>query len=457
MTGEEKATALFETGEGLETEPIIRREMEQLVESDLREGRSVVLLGPRRVGKTTLLERLARRLEDEFRATILDGFAMPSLGSLYRSLCAAAVSARGEELARRFSSLLDVNARLLGLVQAHREVQTGRIGESAWVRELYAFYERIYQNEECGEVPEGSPLAELSRLRASPPEGVLRLKQLVERLAEEPAEQLPELLLAGDPLAEWVLPLHRWRQGTLAGSALMEALFALVRNENPLVLVDEAQALSREEFRPFFDALFGEREMRFVLCADGLAGELLRFVRQIGPARRHPFLQLEGDHRIVVRYLGPLSPEEGEALIAERLCRAGQAATQEAIGLIRERTGGMPYYLQQLLRLCEERTPRSSKTSEPLTPQEVEAAFAALLREKDPDFAEVFEGFLPEEQAVLRRIAVGQEVEEAQESVRRALDHLAERLCVERISEGVWKVTDEVFRAWLARLGAQDE
>jgi hypothetical protein len=236
----------------------------------------------------------------------------------------------------------------------------------------------------------------------------------------------------------------------------MEALFALVRDQRLLVLVDEAQALSREKFRPFFDALLGEREMRLVLCADGLAGELLRFVRRIGPARRHPFLQLEGDHRIFVRYLGPLSPEEGEALIAERLRRAGRVATQEAIGLIHERTGGMPYYLQQLMRLCEERMLRFSKTSEPLTPQEVQAAFAKLLHEKDPDFAEVFEGFLPEERAVLRRIAVGEEVEEARESVRQALDRLAERLCVERVSEGVWRVMDEVFRAWLTRLGAQD-
>lgn len=467
MAPKGKGTAL-QTGEGIQDvrEPLIRRRMEAFLEDDLRSGRSVVLLGPRRVGKTTLLRRISSRLTGEFPMIFLNGQAVPTLGSLYEALCAALAEEQGAETARRFSQSLEMGRRVLHLVSSYRELQAGWIRESTWVRELYAFLERLPP--EQGLLPEGSPLTEFFTLGTSPKDKngrdktalIQQLHRQVERLAEEPPERLPECLLAEDSLGEWVLPLLCFEQGMLSGSELIQSLFARLREWGSgkiFVLLDEAQALSREQFQPLLDALLEEESVGFLLCADGLWGPLLRFVQRIGPSRRHPFLPLERDRRVLVRYLGPLSLEEAETLIAEYLRLMERTATKEAIELLQERTGGSPYYLQQLLRLClwegRAQTEGSDDLPEPISPQQVERAFEKLLQEEDSRFAEVFERFSPEEQAVLRGIASGaSRVDETNPQVRGALDRLAERLYIERVSEGLWQMTDSVFRAWLARL-----
>ena len=370
--------------------------MEALIEEDLRSGRSVVLLGPRRVGKTALLRRISSRLTGEFPTIFLNGQAVPALGSLYETLCTFLAETQGAETARRFSQSLEMGRRVLQLVGAYRELQAGRIPESTWVQELYAFLERLPPERGQPPAPEGLLTEFFAPGGASKDENgrdktalIRRLHRQVERLAEEPSERLPERLLAEDPLSEWVLPLLRFEQGVLTGSELVQSLFARLREwdsgRRALVLLDEAQALSREEFQPLFDALLEEEGVGFLLCADGLWGPLLRFVQRIGPSRRHPFLSLERDRRAVVRYLGPLSPEEAETLIAEHLRRMERTATKDARTLLQERTGGSPYYLQRLLRLClwegRAHPGKSDDPPEPISPQQVEGAFERLLRE----------------------------------------------------------------------------
>ncbi|HED04031.1 MAG TPA: hypothetical protein ENI60_04615 [Candidatus Fraserbacteria bacterium] len=437
--------------------PQLVREIEGQILSDLAAGKSLILLGPRRSGKTTLLRRLQLQPLSGLHPFFFDCRVTGSLGKLYQALSGAARRpGASAQTSQEYAALTDLCDRLFDLLALYR---AHRSNEAALVESLYAFAERlkVEEGEKLPEVAPQSPLSQLLQLKdATGEELQLKLEQLLERLAQLPQEQLPQVLLAGSPPGEPLLTWLRYRNQEISESELMQALlasFSRLSKQRPLLLFDEAQLQAGPEFQPFFAALGQAEGLSFVLSADGLAGELSRLVQRVGPAPRHPFLKMDSQQHIVVRYIGPLAPAEVNQLVKEHLSRVGLSVDTRALALIAECTGGMPPYVQRLLRLCIRQARSESSTQ--IEEQLVERAFRLLLQEKDPDFGTLFEGLSALQRELLLKIASTRcKIAPEDEPTHEALESLAQRFLIERGSPGGWQVTDRLLRAWLLSLGA---
>lgn len=437
--------------------PQLVREIEGQILGDLAAGKSLILLGPRRSGKTTLLRRLQLQPLSGLHPFFFDCRVTGNLGKLYQALSGAALSAQA---AQEYVVLADLCDRLFDLLSVYRACRSNDLDEAALVESLYAFRERLKsrKDEKLAEAiaPE-SPLAQIFLLKNAEDEDLqLKLAQLLEQLVQLPQEHLPQALLAQSPLGKQLLPWLRYRNEEISGSELMQGLFDSLQNREkgrPLLLFDEAQSLAGPEFQPFFAALGQAEGLSFLLSADGLAGELLRLVQRVGPARRHPFLKMDPRRHIMVRYIGPLAPAEVTRLVQEELSRAGLSADAGTLELIAERTGGILPYVQHLLRFCVRQARRDSAAQ--IEEQLVELAFRRLLQEENSDFGALFEGLPPLQRELLLKIAsFGGRVEPDNKPSREALEALAQRFLIGRASPGSWQVTDRLFHAWLRGLGA---
>jgi len=456
--------AVFQAG-GVVEPPLFTGRERLLHETlaDLRQGKSVILLGPRRMGKTSLVYRIRQELGQDFATLFLDCRTTPTPDEFYDALIGAALSQTHlpAKIAKAYAFLADLSSRLSKLAHLY---QAEKLEVGALVKQLYAFVEGVkasktslpFQKESAA----ASVCAEAAELcaRSNSEEAVLQLHHLLDQLAKLPQERFFEKLVGEKtPLKEEIIPLLRFKSGGLSGVGLMRHLFATLEamGRPPLLLLDEAQALGDETFVALREAM-ARRKLSFVLCADGVGGELLKLVREIGAAKRHPFLKLSEEERPAkVKYVGPLSKEETARFVGERLF----GATEEVLALIYERTGGIPYYVQYLGRLCVEEV--HSAGGDRIAPKTVEAAFARLLREKDPDFATLLEALTPRERTILLQAcakkiwdlrSVAEALEASFEELAPALEELAEKLIIEQVSDGIWRMTDEVFRAWLCRM-----
>jgi len=441
-------------------EPLLEREAERSVLSDLREGRSVLLVGPRRAGKTTLLQKTLHALREEgHRVIALDARAAPTPDALYSAIVEQILEEEDPRAAAGYQPALELSGRLAALVALYERVRSGRAKEQRLLRALYALTEDLEKGTWRGLPPKapGGAASEVLRLRGRDREGTLaRIKGLLDELSAVPREERFEALLGKGPLRERVLPLLRFRAGFLPPGELFEHLVqALVERSSArrFLLLDEVQALEEDGAGLLLRVLRARADrVSFLACADGLGSGLAAFLQEIGPTPRHPFLPLHEGSPIVVRYLRPLSLEETRQLVERSL---GKKLTEEALERIQQFTGGLPGYV----RLLAERLP--SGAGREIPPSVVETAFAELLHAKNPDFAALWEGFSPRERARLREIVLGDSPllhptagceGEAAQSQTEALERLAERFLIERAPDGSWRITDRVFGTWLARL-----
>ena len=473
----ESQKSIFQAGGVVEPPLFVGREgLLQGTLADLRQGRSVILLGPRRMGKTSLLYNIRQKLSQDFVMLFLDCRTASTLEGFYNALIGAALSQAhcSAQIVKTYAFLANLGGRLSQLAyayQANKEAPVHLPG--ALVKQLYAFVEHV----KAWEAPEASLhvqqesaavdgfIADAAELcaRSDSEEAVLLLQHVLEQLAQLPRERFFERLVgAKTPLKEEIIPLLRFKSGELSEVDLMHHLFATLeamgRHRRLVLLLDEVQTLRDE--KSLFAALqevMSRRKLSFVLCADGVGGKLLEIVREIGPAKRHPFLKLaEEDKVATVKYVGPLSPEETARFVEERLRLFELSATEEALARLYERTGGIPYYVQYLGQLCVEEAHVASANQ--ITPKAVEAAFVRLLQEKDPDFAVLLEALAPCERTTLLQTCakkvwdlrdIAGELETSSEELVLALEGLAEKLMIEQVTDGAWRMTDEVFRAWL--------
>jgi len=386
----------------------------------------------------------------------LDARAAPTPDALYSALMQKILEEEDPRAASDYRSALDLSGQLAALLELYDRVRSGKIKEQRLLKALYALAEELQSGAWRGLPPKalGGAAAEVLRLRGkNDRERVLaRLRDLLEDVSAAPRKERWEALLGEGPLQERVLPLLRLRAGSLAPAELFERLVEALAEHLPPkahLLLDELQALEGGGAGLFLRALRAHAErVSFLACADGLMSGLAAFLQEIGPTPRHPFLPLNEGSPVVVRYLRPLSPEETRRLVEQRLA---ERLSEDALGRIRQCTGGLSGYVRLLADHL--------KAEREITPSAVEAAFAELLEAKDSDFAALWEGFSPQERALLREIAAGgsplspgDSNAEAAQARAQAFEKLAERFLIERAPDGSWRVTDRVFGAWLARL-----
>lgn len=436
----------------------IEYELEGRILEDLRGGRSVILLGPRRSGKTTVLRKIGDAAGAHFRPVFYDCRVASTVEDLYHGLCRAAL--RSWESAQReceYAVVAELAGWSVELVRASRDHRNGRLDQLALVKHLFNFQERVEQWSGDAELLEGV-LADIVSLHGAD-DGVklAELQQLIGTVARREPEHWPELLLATrSRLSELILPWLRYASGTASGNELTRSLLAALDHgcpsgDSPLLLIDEIQSLADSEFTGFFTAL-RTTGSSYVICADGLAGELLAMVSEIGPAKRHPFVEMDAGRRIVVRHAGPLDRSKVDDLAKALLDREEMAAEVDAVVAVGEAAGGLPGYLERLVARCVDLARGAGEDR--VTPAVVELALDRLVRDSDPDFAAVFEGIPRPQRAVLLRLAADPDATltlDGQSSA--ALEGLAQRFLVERISADRWRVSDPVFATWLRSLG----
>jgi hypothetical protein len=436
----------------------IERELEGRIAEDLRSRRSVILLGPRRSGKTTVLRRISEEAGARVRPVFYDCRVASTVEDLYHGLCRAALrSWASVQREREYALIAQLAGWSVEFVRASRDHHNGRIDQVALVKHLYNFKERIEEWPGDSEIL-GGVLADVVGLRvADDREGLMELQRLIRTVAGRPPEHLPEALLGTrSRLSELLLPWLRYNSGVGSGLELPRSLLAALEHgcpsgDSPLLLIDEIQSLADPEFSGFFAAL-RTTSLSYVICADGLAGELLTMVREIGPAKRHPFVEMDAGRRIVVRHAGPLEPSEGDRLAGALLDRAGMAAAADAVSAVHEAVGGLPGYLESLVGRCVDLARGAG--DDRLTPAVVELALDRLIRDNDADFAAILEGIPRPQRAVLLRLASDPDATVSLEGQSTAaLDGLAQRFLVERISADRWRLSDPVFATWLRRLG----
>jgi hypothetical protein len=436
----------------------IERELEGTIAEDLRSGRSVILLGPRRSGKTTVLRRINDAAGARIRPVFFDCRVASTVEDLYHGLCRAALrSWESAERERKYALLAQVAGWSVELVRASRDYRNGRLDQLALVKHLFNFQERADQWSGDAELVEGV-LADIVGLRGADDEVKLaELQHLIGTVAGRDPEHWPKALLGTRSRhSELILPWLRYASGISSGGELTRCLLTALEHacpsgDSPLLLIDEIQSLADPEFRGFFTAL-RTTGLRYVICADGLAAELLAMVAEIGPAKRHAFVEMDARCRIVVRHAGPLERSKVDGLAKALLDRAGMAAEVDAVVAVREATGGLPGYLERLVARCVDIARGTG--GDRVTPAVVELALDRLVRDSDPDFAAVFEGIPRPQRAVLLRLASDPDASVALDgSIISALEGLAQRFLVERISADRWRLSDPLFAAWLRRLG----
>jgi AAA+ ATPase superfamily predicted ATPase len=155
-------------------------------------------------------------------------------------------------------------------------------------------------------------------------------------------------------------------------------------------------------------------------------------------------------------YLESLDRKTVKKYIQGRLKRFDVRITEEALEMIYNYTGGIPYYVQKIGHFCFDLSQLSEKNIDTTI---VSKSFDRMLKEFDGEFESRFtEKFSPRKQAILREIARkdGARVSEIAKSIGVDVNYLGEsmRFLVEamviiRKKRGFYELYDPIFKQWL--------
>ncbi|MFQ6118116.1 MAG: ATP-binding protein, partial [Candidatus Bipolaricaulia bacterium] len=229
--------------------------------------------------------------------------------------------------------------------------------------------------------------------------------------------------------------------------------FAQEQGESVVLILDEFQALASfgELIFPLFKEKMDEQQ-RVTYIFSGSSLSLLSEV--FGREGKSPLYQMVG--RI---FLQEIEPSIMKDFVRRRLEEVhGVDITDEALALVSNLVGGIPYYVQKLgLELERQLLFAGEKTIEV---SDVEAAFTNLLNELETDFQERWTTRFSEQQrAILHALSGGpatsSEIAERIGTDAENLTYNLRRLQGAMIltkEDSRYRITDRVFAAWLNRL-----
>jgi len=155
--------------------------------------------------------------------------------------------------------------------------------------------------------------------------------------------------------------------------------------------------------------------------------------------------------------LGRLGDEDIAGYLVERFEASGRGAGEAVNPLLRAARGHPQRAMLLAHRLWDEVTRGTEATLESW-----ESAFAAAMREVEPELDAQWRGLDPSEQKTLRSLSLGRgspyrsfalrRLELTKDVVRRALPRLAATAVIEELEEGGYEIVDPLLAGWVGRL-----
>lgn len=378
---------IFVVGGEVEPPYFIGRESEikKLTLSILTQAQNNVIIGPRRIGKTSLLGNLKSNLEDRVLFVLINCREMTELVDFFRATTKALVETYGEKhrikgLALKFSGIF-------------RGKITSAYGSLAEIGGSIEHVGKIYLRFRDRELNEQDLITETF--------------EFLEDFSQETKEQI-------------------------------------------VIAFDEFQELKKFNgsiFNTLKSRMDRNPALRYVFSGSSISLLHDVFLKQDSPL----YLMAARTE------LKPIEKKDVKKYIKSRLSVTKLEISEEALEKIYQLTEGFPFYFQKLGFLLYQNAVLETKSR--LEIEDVNSAFAAMLREFDSEFeARYTEKFSEQQKKILKYLSsekqrrlsqIAKEMGTPASSLTTSMRDLYNTMTVNKPQEGLYEITDNVFGLWI--------
>lgn len=228
--------------------------------------------------------------------------------------------------------------------------------------------------------------------------------------------------------------------------------FANEKNEHILIAFDEFQELNR-----FNGNIFNVMKSRMDSIPDVryiFSGSSISLLHDVFLKPDSPLYLMAAKWQ-----LNPIKEKYVKKFIKNRLELQNIQITDQALTSINKLTGGFPFYFQKLGFILYQNAILEKKTN--IDNKDVEIAFCAMLDEFDSEFeARYIDKFSEQQKKILkilskekyRRLShIARDIETPSSSLSTSMRDLNNSMTIEKLKEGWYGITDNVFRIWLKK------
>jgi len=363
------------------------REIQKLTMDIMEQAQNNVIIGPRRIGKTSLLGNLKVAVEKEVLFVLVNCREMTGVADFFEVTTQALVEAYEEKhrirgLARKFSGIF-------------RDKITAAYGTLAEIGGSIEHVGKVYL---------------------------------------------------------------KFRDNELKGENLISETFEFIesfsreKKEPVLIAFDEFQELSRfngSVFNTLKSRMDRYPEVRYIFSGSSISLLHEIFLKPDSPL-----------YLMAVRTeLKPIKEADVKKYIRNRLATRQIEISEQALEKIHELTGGFPFYFQKLGFLLYQDAFLEEKTR--IGSEDVDRAFSAMLDEFDSEYeARYMEKFSEQQKKVLKHLSaekqrrlsqIAQDMGTPASSLSTSMRDLYSTMTVSKPKEGLYEITDNVFRLWIKR------
>ncbi len=364
------------------------------LESTMRSmGQDIVIIAPRRFGKTALLNNISDRLRDEMLVAMINCLGM--------------------------TRYADFNEKLIRAILTAYEGKYGTKGK------LLATWKDVLGDSITG------AFRKISKIGGS----VAQVASIYLEFRDSRGE------------------ITRENEYKLVEAAFDFARnFAEEQNEDMILIFDEFQALSKFDglvFNIFKEKMDESSRVRYVF-----SGSSVGLLKDVFLSERAPLYQMTTKY-----FLDVIEKDKMKKYIKNRFGYGHIKINDDALDLFWQYTKGIPFYFQKLGLICHSNI--SLQNKELVDSDIVNRAFTEMLEEFSLEFEErLSKVFSEQQQAILKAMSknqynrmsdIAKELRTAPSNISSNMNLLSASMTVSKQKDGLYFITDEVFRMWIKR------